>query len=165
MCARSPAAYFQPPGLPYTVQRCWSNIAAAALHDPCVPYAGTTAYFNTAAVLPDTHTSLLFGPPIESHVVKIGVGETRAVELDLFSDGKTAGPWNISVKDYASLYGSAKELDISLDRSSGVNGEKVYATITAVKKASPTNGGMSLFLIRSKLGAAESTWVGAVVNK
>lgn len=165
MCSSGASAYFKPDGLDYTVQRCWSNQAASLLHDPCVPKLGTIAYFNTAAVLPDVHSTLLFGPKIDSHVVTIGVGETRAVELDLFSDEKTNGPWKVEVLDFSSLYGGPKKLAISLDRTSGRNGEKIWADITALEKASPEYGGVSLFLIRSSLGAMRSTWVGAVANQ
>lgn len=164
MCSGSHGAYFKPADLGFTVQRCWSNVAAAALHDPCVPSIGGAPYFNTAAVLPDVHTTTAFGPTTHSHVISIPVGETRSVELDLFSDAPTSGPWNVDVYDLASLYGGPKELTITLDRHTGVNGEKIWADITAVKKASPFYGGFSLFVIRSTLGAAQSTWVGAVAN-
>lgn len=37
MCAQVADAFFQPAGYAYSVQRAWSNAAAAAGHDPCQP--------------------------------------------------------------------------------------------------------------------------------
>jgi hypothetical protein len=164
LCAAAGDAYFKPQGLDYTVQRCWSNQSAAALHDPCVPAPAGKPYFNTSPVLPDLHTTNLFGSAMHSHVVAIPVGQTRSVELDLWSDAATSGPWKVTVEDFATLYGRPKELDIQLDRSTGRNGEKIWADITPVKAASPFAGGFSLFLVRSTLGSDQTIWVGAVVN-
>jgi hypothetical protein len=33
--------------------------------------------------------------------VKIPVGQSKTIELDLFSDGDTGGPWLVDVKDYS----------------------------------------------------------------
>jgi hypothetical protein len=116
-------------------------------------------------VLPDTHQFSLAGITYQASVVRIAVGETRDVELDLFSDSATSGPWKIQIDDYAKLYGGALELAVTLDRDTGVNGEKVYASITPQKAASPAHGGMSFFMIRSVLGTKKTLWVGAVANK
>ena len=68
------------------------------------------------------------------------------------------------MRDWASLNGGPAELSIVADRPGGVNGEKIHATITALKKASPQTVGLSLFYIRSKLAGQRHVWVGAVAN-
>jgi hypothetical protein len=160
-----PSAYAVFPGLASKAQRCWSNKAALALHDPCVPYATGEAYFNAAVVLPDPKVlSLGGGTKYNSHVVKIPVGESRDVEIDLFSDAPTSGPWTVDLVDVASLGGPAS-LKFVADRPGGVNGEKIHVSITAVKKGSPQNLDLSLFYVRSTLGTQRHLWVGAVANK
>ena len=166
MCTGAgPSAYAVFPGLESKAQRCWSNQAALALHDPCVPSAGTEAYFNSAVVLPDPKTiSLGGGSKYNIHVVKIPVGQSRDVEVDLFSDAATSGPWTVSFVDFDSLGGGMPNLNIVADSKSGVNGQKIHATITALKKATSQTLGLSLFYIRSKLGGQSHVWVGAVAN-
>ena len=45
---------YTPPSIGHPVSKAWSNAAASAGHDPCVPAATGTAYFNSAPVLGDT---------------------------------------------------------------------------------------------------------------
>ncbi len=134
MCSPQSDPYTKPVGFDFMVARSWSNQVASALHDPCVPVSTATAYFDTAPVLPDIHQFSLAGVTYQANVVRIAVGETRDVELDLFSDSATSAPWKIQIDDYAKLYGGPLELAITLDEAAEVNGEKVYASITPQKR-------------------------------
>ena len=66
-------------------------------HDPCVPRTTTAPYFNAMPVLPD---DIDFAVGAETTVstkgVSVPVGQSRTVELDLYSDGDTGGPFNVS---------------------------------------------------------------------
>jgi hypothetical protein len=161
-CAGSFAAYIKPAGLDFTVQRTWSNKASSALHDPCVP-DGTGAFFNAAVVAPDTHSYETFvGTKVESHVINIPIGQTRDVEIDLFSDKATSGPWTVTLNDVNALHGLAPQLTFVLDKTSGVNGEKIQASVTAKKSSLSQPNGLSFFTVTSELGATQNTWVGGV---
>lgn len=155
MCAQDEDSFFTSSEVGYSVQRSWSNAAAKGSHDPCVPAASNGPYFNSAPVLPDAIK--LDGTP--SKGVKIPVGETRTIEVDLFSDGPTGGPW--TVRAQALDFAGTKTLDIKLDRDRGQNGEKLYMTIKAVA-ASPYKA--SMFMISSRLGERRTSWVGIVAN-
>ena len=99
LCAPFPDSFYKPAGLTTLVQRVWSNAAAAAGHDPCQP-DGASPYFNSAPVLTDTLQ--VVGSPFGSFTtkgVKIPVGSSKTIELDLYSDAPTSGPWNVSVLD------------------------------------------------------------------
>ncbi len=162
MCSPFDASFYKPAGFDYTVQRSWSNAAAKAGHDPCVPGLAGLPYFNSAPVLPDTIT-LGFGQQmLVTKGIKIPVGQSRTIELDLFSEGKTAGPWKVSAKE-PSRGGmmSAPTLEFTLDRSSGVNGEKLHLTIK-VLKASQYKA--ASFVVVSELGTQKAYWAGLVGN-
>ena len=88
---------FTVPGTLYDVQRIWSNAAMRAGHDPCVPRTTTAPYFNAMPVLSD---DIDFAVGAETTVstkgVSVPVGQSRTVELDLYSDGDTGGPFKVS---------------------------------------------------------------------
>jgi hypothetical protein len=163
MCAANPDAFFTPPGISDLVQRVWSNAAAAAGHDPCEP-DGTTPYFNSAPVLDDTVQipNTVFGA-LETKGVQIPVGTSKTIEVDLYSDGPTSGPWQVSGIDLSSVFfGSTKPaLSFSFDKSEGQNGDKLNLTITALATG-PL--GASPFWIESDLGNVSKFWVGVVGN-
>jgi hypothetical protein len=162
MCALMPGAgYFRPSDLPYAVQRIWSNAAAAASHDPCVP-AAPGAYFNAAPVLPDTITVFLdSGEKVTTQGVHVPLGQSRTIDVQLYSDGPTEGPWTIAPFDLAMLQNKPPALDLSLDAQSGSNGDVVHLTITPLQ-AGP--GGLEAFYVANELGGRETLWVGLVSN-
>ncbi len=53
MCEYNTDSNYTPPGSTYMVQRSWSNAAATAGTNPCVPVPMPTPYFQSTAVLPD----------------------------------------------------------------------------------------------------------------
>ena len=94
---------FESPGTlaSYTVARIWSNKAAAAGAEPCIPAATGEVYFNSAAILADpVGFTLPFqsAPTQSTKGVHIPVGESATVDLSLFSQSGTAGPWSVSAE-------------------------------------------------------------------
>ena len=161
LCAQQSSSFGKLPGLDYVVQRCWSNKEAAALHDPCAPQAVDAPYFNAAPVLPDKTSVSLYGHTVTLNSVHIPVGETRDVEIDLFSDGATSGAWTVHAESLTPALGTSGNLDMKLDREQGQNGEKLHLSIH-VLDAGQFN--VEPFVIRSTLGTRENLWVGAVTN-
>jgi hypothetical protein len=157
MCALVSDAFYTPADFPYVVQRIWSNQAALAGHDPCQPTPAGQVYFNSAPVLADDVTCYYGPDKLTTKGVKIPVGQTKTVEVDLFSDGPTAGPWKVTAVDL-----SMGHLDLSLDKSGGQNGDKLNLTVH-VKSKDP-NYGAELFMLRSTLGTQRVFWVGIVGN-
>ena len=160
MCAQQESSFTKFPELPYTVQRAWSNKAAAAGHDPCVPVPDGEVYFNAVPEMKDTIT-LNLGQTVDFKGVKVPVGGSKTIDLDLFSDADTGGPWDVQVLDYAQLMGQASQLDLSLAESSGQNGQKLQLTI-GVPKAQQYN--VELFLVISTQGQQQNAWIGIVGN-
>jgi len=163
LCAAFPDSFYRPADLPYLVQRTWSNAAAAAGHDPCEP-DGAKPYFNSSPVFPDTVTAFIPGQgTVDTKGVLIPVGQSKTIELDLYSDAPTSGAWSIKGVDFASAFmGQPRELSFTFDKTSGMNGDKVMMTITAVRG---NNAGTSAFWIQNNLGATSTVWLGLVTNQ
>ena len=151
MCAQFSASYVTPPDLGFMVQRAWSNAQAKAGHDPCQP-ADKTPYFNAMPVLTD---AISIGGQGTTKGVHIPIGSSATIEVDLFSDADTGGPWTVSASDTS----GAGAITFAWDRTTGQNGEKLHLTINAVKK---TQYGAAGFSIKSKLNGRTTSWFGLV---
>ena len=161
LCTLVPGAFDYLPGLTYASQRSYSNAAALAGHDPCVP-APAGPYAAAIAVLPEEASyDDGFGSILHTHVVTIPIGGSRDVEIDLFSDGPTDGPWTVSALDDTSVHGASKTLDMQLDRTTGGNGDKLTMTIQVVQAPTTKIEGFWLF---SVLNGRTSVTLGMVVN-
>ncbi len=161
------SAYITPPDLGGDwVQRTWSNLSAQGSHDPCVPPV-TGAFFDSAPVLTEmvSFTSAITGT-VTSQGITIPQGQSATVEVDMFSDGDTGGPWTVSAADvmstYYGSYGLKPTLAFVWDRTSGQNGEKLHLTITVTGPS--LFGGAHAFMINSQLGSRQMTWPGLVVE-
>ena len=167
LCAQNGDAFVQLPGFPFTVQRSWSNVSAKAGHDPCVPVT-TQPYFQSAPVLDEDVTLPLpaqfGGQDVPTKGVVVPVGQSKTIEVDLYSDGPTSGPWTVEAEDAFARLGGGKTLDLSWDRTQGVNGEKLHLTVK-VTGSSAIVPGAHAFVITSRLGSRKVTWPGLVVEK
>jgi hypothetical protein len=160
MCEFNTDSYAVPPGSKYMVQRSWSNKAAKASTNPCVPVLTTEPYFNAVPALPDMLTISGGGPSITTPGVKIAVGASKTIDVTLFSDAPTSGPWKVSVYDMSPFLGGPSQLDLSLDKTSGKNGDTLHLTIKVI--AADTQFGVESFALFSDLGGAENMWLGTV---
>ena len=148
------------PQLPFMVQRTWSNASASAGHAPCVP-APKDPNFNVAplgakdTLVADFGQSMIPLDPT-SKGFQIAVGQTRKIPLGFYTDGATA-PFTIQAfeADPFSDQGDpfsptmTPSLTVSLDKTSGQNGEKAYLDVK-VDKLAPEK--ISLVVVRSTLG-------------
>jgi hypothetical protein len=160
LCGAYPNVFYVPTGFDHLMQRVWSNVNAAAGHDPCQPDA-PAPYFNSAPAMGDTITIQVGGIPTKTKGVKLQVGAETTIELDLYSDAPTSGPWTVSVLDITSaFFGGKPALQFTLDQTTGQNGDKLNLTIKYLR---PVPGGAP-FWIQNDLGNAQTFWLGAVNN-
>jgi hypothetical protein len=89
--------------------------------------------------------------------VKVAVGASVTIDVQLFSDGPTSGPFTVAAAE--SLNGAT--LAFTWDKTSGQNGDVLHLTIKALV-AAPAGG--TTFELTSSLGTATSQWIGAVAN-
>jgi hypothetical protein len=161
MCEFNQDTNVVPPGATYMVQRSWSNAAAKAGKNPCVP-APSEPYFNSIPVLGSVKLSY-YGSQVTTKGVQIPVGGQGTIDVQLYSEAKTAGPWTIKAWDYNEYLGAGSpRLQLSLDKDSGQSGDTVKLTIQ-VLKASKSFGG-EIFILESNLGGQQNLSVGVVVN-
>ena len=155
LCETDPRAIFHPTGYPFAVQRSWSNRASLGKHDPCVPaQAGT--YFNVALELFDTvSTGFTFSDTIG---VRIPVGESRTITLQLYADGPI-DPWSLSARD---ISGESPHLSFSFAKSTGSDGDRIALTIT--KKSESTALGAEPFVVVSSSGTGRRTFAYGLVG-
>ncbi len=146
-------------GITSPIQRMWSNAAAAAHKNPLVPAKKNAPYYVAVPVMPDVVPASYNGIMNMVRGVTVGAGKSKAIDLQLWSDGPTGGPWSVSANELAIQAGMSGTLAFAFDRTSGQNGEILHMTVT-VKKANAV--GASSFLVVSTIGAVQYGWVGTV---
>lgn len=155
MCAQNQGVLTTFPELPFVVQRSWSNASAKAGHDPCVPRMPGQTYFAAAPVLPDNIDLGGF----TAKGVKIPVGQTKTIDVKLFSDGPTA-PFTVDA--FESMFqGGGQKLAMSFDVDHGQNGQTLHLTIEALAKG---QFGVEVFYLSARIGGQRNTWIGLVGN-
>jgi hypothetical protein len=153
MCESAHSVYQQLLG-PFWVQRTWSNASAAAGHDPCVPVL-STPYVEAATNLQDITVSA--GGGLTTRGIKVPVGQSVTVEVDLYSDAPSAD-WTITAIDVAQKYKMQQpELAFSFDKTTGNNGDKLMLTITRLRAGSQF-GVSELGLGAQVNGVTVGTW-------
>ena len=157
MCQYNSDSYDVPPGSTYMIQRSWSNMAAKAGTNPCVPVPTTAPYFNSVPSLPDMLTVSGFGA---APGVKIPVGQKKTIDVDLFSEGPTTGPWSVVLYDGDFVNTGTHYLNLSLDKTSGQNGDTLHLTIEVLK--ADTTYGVVPFILSSTLNGQNNLWMGLV---
>ena len=160
LCEYIDSAYIKGVG-DFMVQRTWSNAAAKAGHDPCVP-APATAYFTAAPVFTEAVMIDGFSGTRTTKAMQLSVGAEKTIEVDLFSDQPTDN-YEVVVQDGAGMFGGAPELTFAWDHPLGKNGDKLHLTIQRAKAA--TDGPGSIFQISTKTpDGTVSQWWGYVAN-
>ena len=124
---------FRPADLAFTVQRLWSNKAAAAGLNPCVPappdpyYNVTPLALENVSVFVDTASS-----PSNGLGYRINIGSKKTIKLGFFSDKPVAAPWTITaVEGNWFSPASNHRIAISVDKGTGNNGDVGEITVTA----------------------------------
>jgi hypothetical protein len=158
LCTQMPGIPTSPSDLGYVVQRTWSNASAKAGHHPCVPVAGDP-YYTAFPTKPETIAVNLFGQQATTKGFKVGVGQSKTIDLTMYSDAATDA-WTVQVLDLTQLTGAPEEFTYSLDKMEGRAGDTLKLTITGVKPAEQGQG----FVILSTIGNGGNLWPVWVTN-
>jgi hypothetical protein len=162
MCEFNSGAWILDPDLNVTVQRTWSNQAALAGHEPCVPAPSQTSTY-AVPVFTEMVPITFSGAALMTPGVSLGMGESATVPLLLVSSGPTQ-PFTVTAIDRMQFDNLGQSLRFDFDRNSGVNGEKIYLTITRVGD-DPNFGGAMPFLIQGSVNGSSSSWFAVVGAK
>jgi hypothetical protein len=158
LCTFDPDAFLIPDGSTYMVQRSWSNAAAKAGKDPCLPSVGGAPFFVAEPALVDAVS--LKGVPVATRGVKVPIGQTKTIDVLLRSDVASEEPWNVEVFDFTEFFGGAPNLALALDKASGKRGDTLKLSIEALS-VNPDLGASAFFLV-SRRGTSASLVVAAV---
>jgi hypothetical protein len=90
----------------------------------------------------------------------IPVGESKTIDVDLFSDGPTE-PFTVSAMDASGFMGGAQQLSFEFDVAEGQNGQVLHLTISALEA---TQYKAEIFYLVSQLGTRQNLWIGIVGN-
>ncbi|HEX7703491.1 MAG TPA: hypothetical protein VF403_22280, partial [Kofleriaceae bacterium] len=141
-----------PTGMSYAIQRTWSNAAAHAGTDPCVP-DGASSYYQTIPDAPDTATVSVFGSNVTTHAKKIAKSATGTVTLHVYATDTSSGPFTVSVDDW-----SGQGL-LSITQPAGTfnAGDTVTAQVT-VNNPDTGLGQAEAFQVTTKPASGPSTY-------
>jgi hypothetical protein len=155
LCELQPGAFITPPALGYLVQRVWSNTAAAARHDPCVPSDPNAGpYVQVIAPF------FPFKPyPTELNVpgAPVAAGTSVAFSVTPVSDVADAGPWTVSAAEMGRQgvpLQSGGALSFSWDSTTARDGAFLKLTITR----KPNSVGAFPVALESTLGSRTTRW-------
>jgi hypothetical protein len=148
------AAFYQPSNYPFTVTRSYSNSAAFAGSDPCQPADGDP-YFVAQPVMSDTITLNDYGLPTQTIGLKLAVGDTASIPVQMVANGTIPGGWGVSTVDP-----SGSELKLTLDKTFGNVGDTL--TLTIKRLAADPTFEASPFLIYSQAQMHTHFWWGIV---
>jgi hypothetical protein len=150
------AFYTNDSSFPYYLQRMWSNSSIAAGHHPCVPVP-PEPYFNVTPLDKTSVTVTLPGVLFSNGMsqttltrgVRVPAGKTATFMVGFYSDADTGGAWTISATagnpilgargDFLSNYNQSS-IAASIDKTSGVNGEKAQVTVSVASTGATFNG-------------------------
>ena len=124
----------------FKVPRSWSNLSAAAGHNPCVPLVDGDIYFNAA--------------PVQDQI-RMTPGQTLVVQVDAYSDAPLPS-WGLSTRDLSQFQGAPSGLAVTFDKISVRNGSKVKMTLKMPSSGLPRK--QALFNIVSTSATARHSW-------
>ncbi len=162
MCEYNADENVLPAGSKYEVQRSWSNAAAKAGKNPCVP-APAAPYFNSFPLFTESVT-LEYGGPWKTKGITIPVGQSKTIDVQLWSDAPTSGPWKVSAYDldYYTGLSNTPNTTLTLDKSTGVSGDTLHLTIK-LNSVDASYGGAGFVLV-SDLDGQENISFGTIVK-
>ncbi len=144
----------------YTLQPIWSNAAALAGKNPCLPATSANTYFGAVPTLP---TMLQSAGGHRDHGVVVPPGGSVTIPVKLFSNTPMTGPMNVAVK-VSGFVGNPMRLDglqFKFDKDYGSNGDTLMLTITAASTGFP---GMITLGFTASYGSNQYSFPAGVAN-
>lgn len=163
LCQRVPSAAYIDPELGHRVQRVWSNVEAAAGHDPCVPHPAGGTYFQAAPLALEPLVLTIRNTAVATPGLHIPIGTSRTVEIKLLADGETP-PIAVSAQRFPgeTVGGLPDDVVLSWDRTTGDAGETLHLSIGIA--ADSAGAGHEYVVITSQVGDVQHTWPVAIAN-
>jgi len=155
-----------PTGMSYAIQRTWSNAAAHAGHDPCVP-AAAADYYQTIPDAPDVGTVSIFGSTTTTHLTKIAKGATGTLTLHVYADGANTGPFKVTVDDWNAMFTSPPAYLLSIVQPTGMYnaGDTVTVQVTVTNTDSGLGNAAEAYQVTTKPATGPATYFYGLVGQ
>ena len=160
LCLSLPGPSLRPASIGYTVSRLWSNSAAKAGREPCLPAAAPDRYFNAYPAKIDGTRAVPF---FDTQGISLAPGGEITIPVRLFGNERGPRSWQLSAASLTSPFGGPSDpfgqLTFSFDRTMGGDGDVRYLTIS--RTASPPPDAANFFLgfaIQSTSGSETHVW-------
>jgi hypothetical protein len=153
-----------PTGMTYAIQRTWSNAAALASNDPCVP-GGTMSYYQTIPDAPDAATVPVFGANVATHVKKIASGATGTLTLHVYANDASAGPFTVRVDDWNALGQQPALLSITSPVGTFNSGDTVSLQVTVSGTDASLGNKAEAFQVTTKPASGPSTYFYGLIGQ
>jgi hypothetical protein len=148
----------------FLVQRIWSNRAALAGGDPCVPPLAETVYFNAAPDLSElVDVKDEYGYSYRTLGARIPVGQSATVMFRFFSAGPT-DEWQVYLTDTSVAFHGPQLLTFTPATLTGNNGDVVPVTVTADATSYMGGAEMMIEAYRPSDQTYINYWFGFVEN-
>ncbi len=158
MCTYQPDFAYLAPGFTYVAQRSWSNAAASAGKNPCIPRDANEPFANAAPVISATGTINYYGNWM-TKVVHAALNSNTMVDVQAWSNAPMGVPFSVTALDVqGDFYGGSRLLNLTLDNATANNGDTLHLTVHPVAYDNQLNG--ALFMIRTDWDGGSSLAVG-----
>jgi hypothetical protein len=153
------------PELGQPVPRVWSNVAARAGRDPCVPAPSGGGYFTTVARLPEmVQVQMPDGRTIEVPAVVAAVGASATVMVDFHGLDGAPASWGAVALEY---HGDAALMQTLMGMQivpvTGKSGDT--KTLPVITPAETSAGVFPLVIISRSPGDGLHLWIGTIVRR
>jgi hypothetical protein len=166
LCEYADTAYWtDAPGMTYTIQRTWSNAAAAAGMDPCVAGAPAT-YVQGVPEQPDSAVIAPYGVDVTTTSLKVAKNATGTLTVHLAGTGQ--GPFTVKAFDIGTEFGASSPYLTFVQPTGTYNvGDTVTISVT-VKASDPglgSSAGAEAFEIDTVPASGPTTYYWGLVSQ
>ncbi|HET9992723.1 MAG TPA: hypothetical protein VFQ65_29515, partial [Kofleriaceae bacterium] len=160
------ASLLMPTGMSYAIQRTWSNAAARAGHDPCLP-AANADYYQTIPDAFDVGNVTVFNTPTSTHLTKIAKGATGTLTLHVYADGANTGPFKVTVDDWNAMFTSPPAYLLSVVQPTGMYnaGDTVTVQVTVSNTDSQLGNVAEAYQVTTKPASGPATYFYGLVGQ
>jgi hypothetical protein len=167
MCEYADTANLKTPdGMSYAIQRTWSNAAALASTDPCIPGA-VSSYYQTIPDAPDSAIVSVFGSNVTTHATKIAKSATGTITLHVYATDGSSGPFTVNVDDWNGLITQPAVNLLSITQPTGTfnAGDTVSVQVTVTSQDAQLGGKAEAYQVTTKPASGPSTYYYGLVSQ
>ena len=167
MCDDNADTNFTPEGAKYMIQRSWSERRGEGGEEPLRPPTRRRTRTSTASPSSTTVSrSATTARRSRPRARRSPSGPTGTVEVQLYSEAPTKGPWTVTAWDYNDYNGfGAKNINVTFmetgtSTATGSNGDTLHLVVK-VNSYDSSLGGAG-FVLESDLGTQDNLWFAAI---